>query len=431
MVRAEGAANWRRNLDGPNSWRLPHRLSPSRQAHARSVRPRSDPPLFRQSLFANSDLFRWREAFEARIPLDGETTLIVSDGADHRRRRRLVQPALHHRQAENYLAVMAESADAAIEQWQPGQRIDIHQASISPILRATVQSLLGRRIAEEAPFFEEQLRDLTEVLDQVPTITTWKRRLSTPQWRRAMAARHKLDQWLYPEIDQARRRGADEDDHILTSLVHCADEPAEALTDTEVRDQIVSLMMASYGTTPALIAWTIYGMLSTPGVWERPAVEVAVTLGGRWLEAADLKRLTYLNGVVLEALRLYPAGVSTARYVAREFQFAGRRIKQGSIVVFSDGSHRDPRAATLQAVAVPSRPTDLANEQRGDATSAWPTSRRVGLVIAQQAFPTQHWKGLFQIARRKVLITDVGRSSSAGRRAATPSRLLVLRDAQA
>jgi cytochrome P450 len=293
-------------------------------------------------IFANNELFRWREAFETRIPVDGETTLIVSDGAEHRRRRRLVQPALHHRQVDNYLAIIAEHADAAIERWRPGQRFDIHQAFVAPIFRATIQSLLGRRIAEEAPFFEEQLHDLTELVDQAPPIVTWKRRLSTPQWHRAMAARDRLDQRLYPEIDRARRSGADEDDNILTSLVHGA-EPADALTDTEVRDQVVSLMMASYETTPALIAWAIYGMLSTPGVWERAAAEVVDTVGDRRPEAEDVKRLTYLNGVVLEALRLYPAGVGSARYVAQEFQFAGRRIKKGSMLVFSSYvTHRLP-----------------------------------------------------------------------------------------
>jgi cytochrome P450 len=294
-------------------------------------------------VFANSELFRWREAFAVRILVEGDTTLVVSDGAEHRRRRRLVQPGLHHRQVENYLAIIAENADVAIEQWRPGQRIDIYQAFATLHLRATLQSLFGRRIAEDAPFFEEHLHILLNLVEHLPTTLTWKRRLATPQWRSAMAARDRLDRRVYAEIERVRRGAADTDDNMLTSLVHGADKAEEALSDKEVRDQVVSLMMGGYETTNAVMAWAIYGMLSTPGVWEQATAEVHDVLGNRRPNTTDLTRLTYLKGVVHEALRLYPAAVLSVRYVAHEFEFAGRRVKQGSTLVFSPYvTHRLP-----------------------------------------------------------------------------------------
>jgi hypothetical protein len=240
------------------------------------------------------------------------------------------------------LAIIAETADVAIEQWRPGQRFDIYRAFAPVLLRATLESLFGRRIAEDE-FYEEHLHILLNLVKNFPAVLTWKQRLATPQWRSAMAARDRLDKRVYAEIDRVRRGAADADDNMLTSLVHGAEAPGDALSDKEVRDQVVALMMVGYETTGAMMAWAIYGMLSTPGVWDHAAAEVRDVVGDHRPDAADLTRLTYLKGVVHEALRLYPGAVVFPRYVAHEFEFAGRRVKQGSTLVLSPYvTHRLP-----------------------------------------------------------------------------------------
>lgn len=132
-------------------------------------------------------------------------------------------PALHHRQVENYVAIIAETADVAIEQWRPGQRFDIYRAFASSLFCATLRSLFGRRIAEDRAFFEEHVHALLNLLKNEPTMLTWKRRLATPQWRSAMASRDTLDKRVYAEIDRVRQGAADPDDNMLTSLVHEAE----------------------------------------------------------------------------------------------------------------------------------------------------------------------------------------------------------------
>ena len=218
-------------------------------------------------VFAHSELFRWREAFEILVPVDGETALIVSDGAEHRRRRRLVQPALHHRQIDGYFAAMAEAADLALDSVRPGQRIDAYTLFRAAIRRATIQSLFGRRLAGEADFFGDQLQSLLDLVDGVPAAVAWQERLRLPAWRRAMAARARVDERVYAEIERVRDSGAESDDHVLASLVHGRDENGDTLSDLEIRDQAVSLIAAGYETTSAAMAWSIYALLSTPGVW--------------------------------------------------------------------------------------------------------------------------------------------------------------------
>jgi cytochrome P450 len=294
-------------------------------------------------ILANPELFSWREAFRAFIPVSGESALIVSDGAAHRRMRRVMQPLFHRRQIERHLAIIAENADAVIDQWRPGQRIEVFQAFRSALRRSTIGSLFGREMARDTPFISEHIQDSLDLARSgVPQVAVLKRRLCTPQSRRAMAGMRKIDARVYAEIDRLRRDGAGEDNTLLATLVHGTDGSGEPLSDKEIRDQVVNVIQADETTHPVL-AWAIYGMLTGQGVWDRAAAEVREVLGDRRPEAADLKRLTYLNGVVHEALRLYsPSGMSL-RHVAQDFEFAGRRVKQGSTLIFSPYiTHRSP-----------------------------------------------------------------------------------------
>ncbi|WP_377565361.1 cytochrome P450 [Micromonospora sonneratiae] len=301
-------------------------------------------PEANQFIAANSQLFCWREAYEALIPVDGPTSMIVSDGEDHRRRRTLVQPALHHRQIDNYLNIMTENADAVIQSWQAGRTVDVYQEFRSAIRRSTIQSLFGPRLAADADFFGEQLQSLLDLIDRLPAMVTWQRRLRLPIWRRAVAARSRIDERIYAEIDRVRDVRAEEaGDGVLAALVHGRDATGNALSDLEIRDQVVTLIAAGYETTSAALAWAVYALLSTPGTWDQAAAEVRAVLGDRPPGRTDLRQLVYLNGVVQETLRLYPPAVITARKVVQDFEFAGRQVHRGTLLIASPYvTHRLP-----------------------------------------------------------------------------------------
>ncbi|MGB3285767.1 MULTISPECIES: cytochrome P450 [Mycobacteriaceae] len=293
-------------------------------------------------VFANSDAFNWWDAFQVLVPVDGPTALIVSDGADHRRRRSLVQPAFHHRHLGNYLQVMAANADAVIDTWRPGSTIDIVAQLRSAIRRSAIEALFGQSMAGHADFLGEQLQPLMDLTQRLPQVLKAEARLKTPAWRRAMAARARVDELIYAEIARARTHPS-ADDNVLATLIGGRTEVGESLRDDEIRDQIVSLIAAGYETTSAAMGWAVYALLSTPGVWQTAAAEVGDVTDGRTPEAADLKNLTYLNGVVHETLRLYPPAVISARKVTRELSFHGRRIHAGRTLVFSPYvTHRLP-----------------------------------------------------------------------------------------
>ena len=239
-------------------------------------------------VFANSELFGMEEAFRALVPVDGPTSLIVSDGDDHKRRRRLVQPALVHRQIANYVPVMRANAEAVLDAWRPGATVHAYQEFRRAIRRSTIHALFGEKLGQDADFFGERLQALLDLIDRNPAVVTWLRRLRTPAWRRAMKAREDVDARVYQAIAEVRNGGAAE--HMLASLVH----------GTGRRTQ------RSRGARP-----------------------------GRHADRRRVRDDEYLGRVVNETLRLYPPAVVSARVAVQDFEFAGKRVRKGTFLLYS------------------------------------------------------------------------------------------------
>ncbi|WP_158019104.1 cytochrome P450 [Mycobacterium basiliense] len=285
-------------------------------------------------VFANSDAFSWRETFESLVPVDGPTALIVSDGPEHRRRRSVVAPGLRHRQVQDYVQTMVATADAMINSWRPGQRLDIYQQFRTAVRRSIAESLFGSRIAVHSDFLGEQLQPLLDLTHRPPQVMRLQQRFSTPGWRRAMAARKRIDALINAQIAKARTHPRP-DDHMLQTLISGRSEEGQLLSDNEIRDEVVSLITAGYETTSGALAWAAYTLLTLPGAWDTAAQEVQRALGGAAPTADDLPALPYLNGVVHETLRLYSPGVISARRVLRDLWFDGRKIPSGRLLIFS------------------------------------------------------------------------------------------------
>jgi cytochrome P450 len=285
-------------------------------------------------VFANADAFSWAQTFESLALVDGPTALIVSDGDDHRRRRSVVAPGLRHRQIQDYVQTMVSNIDAVIDGWRPGQRLDIYRQCRSAVRRSTAESLFGWRLAAHSDILGEQLQPLLDLTHQLPQVVALQQRLNSPGWRRAMAARQRLNDFIDTLIADARSAPRP-DDHLMTMLINGRGDEGYTLSDNEIRDSIISLITAGYETTSGALAWAIYTLLSVPGAWDHAAEEVRRVLRDEAPDAAGLEALIYLNGVVHETLRLYSPGVISARRVMRDLQFDGHRIRAGRLLIFS------------------------------------------------------------------------------------------------
>ena len=280
--------------------------------------------------------FRWREALASLIAVDGDTALVVSDGAEHQRRRRLVQPAFNVPRIQGYLDVMVDEIDRELDTWAQGRRVDAFGSLRRAIRRIAVRSLFGDTLGARADELGEALVAAIDFVNR-PISLQFKFDVPGTRWHRAKAARDRADAIVNTEITRRRVApgGADSGDVLDMLLATTDDICGPELSDVEVRDQVVSLVAAGYDTTSAAAAWAVHELLANSGEWGRAAAEVAEVVGDERLRGDHLPRLHHLEAVINETLRLWPPGFVSARKAVDAFDFAGYRIPAGSIVLYS------------------------------------------------------------------------------------------------
>lgn len=286
-------------------------------------------------LSTNTDAFRWREAMKALIPVDGDTALVVSDGADHARRRKLVQPGFHKRRIDGYLTLMTTEADRVIDTLHAGVQVDAYEVFRAAIRRTVVLALFGEHLRARADEIGDTLQPAFDFIN-LPPQKQIKVPLPGTKYHRARQARAAVDAIIDAEI--ARRQenpGAHDGADVLTMLLDARDEDGAGLTPQEIRDQVVSLVAAGYDTTSAAMAWAVHRLVTEPGVWDKTEDELDRVVGTRRISIDDLPKLPYLDGVVQETMRMHPPGVVAPRKVVAPFEFEGHRIRKGTLVLYS------------------------------------------------------------------------------------------------
>lgn len=295
-------------------------------------------------LVQHPEWFEWGRAMKALIPVDGPTALVVTDGPDHHRRRKMVQPGFHRRRIDGYLGLMIDEADQVVDSLTAGQIVDAYAIFRVAVRRTVILALFGEALRGRA----DELGDaLAPALDFVNLAL--HRQIRWPGehsgFGKARRARENVDRMIDEEIE---RRVADDrvpGDDVLSELLSAVDEQGEGLSRAEIRDQVVSLIAAGYDTTSAAMGWMVWRVFAEPQVVDRLRAEIEAVVGDRSLLIEHLRRMPYVHGVVNETLRLHPPGVVSPRTVVEAFEFRGHRVPRGALVVYSAYlSGRDPSA---------------------------------------------------------------------------------------
>ena len=267
--------------------------------------------------------FLWGDALRALEPVDGPTALVLSDGDEHKRRRRLVQPAFATRRIDAAVPIIVDEVDRVLDALRPGEEVDLYDRYRSAVRRIVTRVLFGDALGRRADELGEILEPALRFISRPPQLTY----LGMPGSFAARRARRRADALVDEEIAR-RRASGDHGSDILGMLL------ATGLSDAELRDQVVSLIAAGYDTTSGAVAFAILELLRTPGEWERVRAEVIEHLGDRAPTADDLRAMPYVAAVVNETLRLWPAPFS-GRTTTETFTYAGHEVRAGSTIVFS------------------------------------------------------------------------------------------------
>ncbi|MGH3697379.1 MAG: cytochrome P450 [Pseudonocardiaceae bacterium] len=253
----------------------------------------------------------------------------------HQRQRRLLQPAFNPDRLAVYTTEMSRQVSAALENWQDGQVIDVVAAMDEITARVSARTLFSADLSSGQS--TDLLGGFTAVLDGMflrLVMPAGLARVPSATNRRFDQALSRVDALTYEIIRAYRRDGIDRGD-LLSMLLAARDDDGEALTDTELRDQVVTFWLAGTETAASLLAWSLHLLGQHPEVAQQVHTEVDAVLGGRVAGHADVPRLDYTDRVLTEALRLYPPGWIFTRVLTTEATLAGRILPAGTVLLYS------------------------------------------------------------------------------------------------
>ncbi|BBX74957.1 cytochrome P450 [Mycobacterium shinjukuense] len=292
----------------------------------------ADPADIKTVFAGDPSIFHAGEANSMLRGMLGDTSLLVIDDDVHRDRRRLMLPPFHRDAVARQAALMAKIAAENIAGWPVGKRFAVapkmSEITLEVILRTVIGATDPARLAA-----------LRKVMPRLLNVGAWETlglaepdRLRRRPWRALRRRIDEADQLLYAEIADRR---ADRDlaarTDTLAMLVRAADhgspKPVGAMTDRELRDQLMTLLVAGHDTTATALAWALERLTRHPVILDK-AVRAAEASA-----AGDATADEYLDALAKETLRLRPVVFDVGRILTVPVRLAGYRLPAGTMVV--------------------------------------------------------------------------------------------------
>src|SRR6266849_7913966 len=211
-------------------------------------------------------------------------------------------------------------------------------------LEIVVKTLFAADVSDDADKVGRILSELVKPFASQATLK-WilNNRLPTPAHRRFHRAVGEIDKVIYRIITERRNSGYDQGD-LLSMLLQAHDDDGRQMTDSQLRDEVMTLFLAGHETTALALSWGWYLIAQNPDIETKLAAELQAVLGERAPTPEDLPRLRYTEMVLKEAMRLYPAVWGIGRRAVEECELGGYRVPAGSnIFILQWRTQRDPR----------------------------------------------------------------------------------------
>jgi cytochrome P450 len=272
--------------------------------------------------------------------------IVINEGEPWLHQRRLMQPAFHRASVGRYADTMVRRTTRALDRWQDGQTVNMSSELRRLTLEIAGETLVGADVSEDdVQLVGESLEVAgaqlqTRVSSVLMFLPDW---VPTPGNRRMNAAIARLDRLVY-QIIEGRRRSPGQREDLLALLLAEAHGDGPGISNRQLRDEVITLLVAGHETTALTLTWAAYLLARHPQADARLQRELASVLDGRPPNLQDLPRLPFTEHVISETLRLYPASYITARESLRDVEVEGHAIQKGTLVLISQWArHRDPR----------------------------------------------------------------------------------------
>jgi len=275
--------------------------------------------------------------------------LLTSEGEFWRRQRRLAQPAFHVQRLRGLAATMARLTGDTLERWKamPESRrtLDIHDEMYRLTFRIVGQTLCSSDVEGDAQAIGAALtvavQYANDYVEQLVRLPPWLPLPKNLRFRRALGT---LDSLVYRLIEE-HRAASDHESDLLGMLMSATDDEGsgEGMTTQQLRDEVMTLVLAGFETTANALTWTLYLLAKHPEAARRLEQEVAEVLGGRAATFEDLPRLELTERVLQESMRLYPPAWCFEREALEADEVGGYAIPaKTTIAVCPYVLHRNP-----------------------------------------------------------------------------------------
>jgi len=297
--------------------------------------------LAHQVLVENAAAFRKSAGLQFLIPLLGDG-LLTAEGDTHKRHRKLLAPAFAPKRLAAYGTVMVEETRAQIARWTAGTLIDLSNEMMEMTLAIAGRTMFGVDVRRDAQTVGVGLElAMRSVIDSVTSPVPLGYRWPLPRHLRMRRAVSMLDEIVYRLIEEGRRLGTDRGDVLSMLLLARDDADGKGLTDREVRDEVMTLLLAGHETTANALTWTWFELGKHPDVLARVADEVQRVLGDRPATADDLPRLPWTLAAIEEAMRLHPPAYMTGREALQEVTLGGHTLPpRSTVMIYIRAIHR-------------------------------------------------------------------------------------------
>lgn len=266
--------------------------------------------------------------------------LFLSEGEFWRSQRKLIQPAFHIPRLAALAGTITGSTESALGRWasfaRDNQVFDAERELMHLSLEISVRTLFGSDVAEDAETVRQSVTAAFEILHHrvwsLANLPLWMPTPSNLRFQRAVAG---MDEVVYRIIRDRRKSGVEGSD-VLSMLLSVRDaETGEGMPDRQIRDEVVTMLVAGHESTAITLAWTLALLSRHPGIERRVKAELDEVLGGRTPTFTDLPSLQYLSMVIKESMRLYPAFWMFTRTPIEDDVIGGHAIPAGSVLMFS------------------------------------------------------------------------------------------------
>jgi cytochrome P450 family 110 len=298
----------------------------------------SNPQAIQQIFTTDPKILDSGEAAGIKSPLLGQQSMLVLEGKPHQRQRKLLTPPFHGERMQAYAQIASEITEEVTDKWQFGKAFSVlpsmQEISLQVILKAVFGLDVGQRSDKLKTLLLQILNPKQPLVSVLMFVFPGLKKYfgAWSPWINFLRLKQEIDEIIYTEIQERREQADTSRTDILSLMMAARDEDGQPMKDIELRDELMTLLVAGHETTATVLAWALYWIHSLPEVREKLLGELDSL--GENPEPNAILRSPYLNAVCLETLRLYPVVMlGLKRLVKSPMEIMGYQFESGTVVV--------------------------------------------------------------------------------------------------